>query len=196
MTFISLPGPVAYSPFRINALINHINTSLNSSAVVVIRSVYVHYVDISPKSDILSTETAQKQDSMSKLDILKALLEYDTQPDEKDQLTQTLLAALSASTADSTALPENSYLLRVLPRPGTISPWSSKATNIAQVCGLGDDVERIERGIALIIQVRKGFPFDEHLKSGVFLDFIYDRMTQVSVFHFFFFFVRDHQSNS
>ncbi|MDH5601394.1 MAG: phosphoribosylformylglycinamidine synthase [Gammaproteobacteria bacterium] len=34
----------------------------------------------------------------------------------------------------------------VIPRPGTISPWSSKATDIAHNCGL-KDVVRIERGI-------------------------------------------------
>ncbi len=34
----------------------------------------------------------------------------------------------------------------VVPRAGTISPWSSKATDIAQVCGL-DAVLRLERGI-------------------------------------------------
>jgi phosphoribosylformylglycinamidine synthase len=36
--------------------------------------------------------------------------------------------------------------LLVMPREGTISPWSSKATDIAHVCGLSA-VERIERGI-------------------------------------------------
>ena len=35
--------------------------------------------------------------------------------------------------------------LLTVPRPGTISPWSSKATDIAHVCGL-DFVKRIERG--------------------------------------------------
>ena len=34
-----------------------------------------------------------------------------------------------------------------MPRPGTVSPWSSKATDIAHVCGL-DAVRRIERGKA------------------------------------------------
>ena len=38
-------------------------------------------------------------------------------------------------------------LLLVVPRPGTISPWSSKATDIAHSCGL-HDVVRLERGIA------------------------------------------------
>ncbi|HEY4748400.1 MAG TPA: hypothetical protein VIH38_12565, partial [Steroidobacteraceae bacterium] len=36
--------------------------------------------------------------------------------------------------------------LLVVPRAGTISPWSSKATDIARVCGL-QGVRRIERGI-------------------------------------------------
>ena len=36
-------------------------------------------------------------------------------------------------------------LFLVLPRPGTISPWSSKATDIASHCGL-EAVERLERG--------------------------------------------------
>ena len=38
-------------------------------------------------------------------------------------------------------------LLLVVPRPGTISPWASKATDIAHNCGLAN-IQRIERGIA------------------------------------------------
>ena len=38
-------------------------------------------------------------------------------------------------------------MLLVVPRFGTVSPWSSKATDIAHVCGLVN-VVRIERGIA------------------------------------------------
>ena len=37
--------------------------------------------------------------------------------------------------------------LVVIPRPGTVSPWSSKASDIARACGLSA-VERIERGVA------------------------------------------------
>jgi len=37
--------------------------------------------------------------------------------------------------------------IRVIPRFGTRSPWSTKATDIARHCGLGS-IERIERGIA------------------------------------------------
>ncbi len=40
----------------------------------------------------------------------------------------------------------------VAPRPGTISPWSSKATDIAHICGLAK-VKRIERAIAYWIDI-------------------------------------------
>ncbi|MDQ2075370.1 phosphoribosylformylglycinamidine synthase [Marinimicrobium sp. ABcell2] len=39
----------------------------------------------------------------------------------------------------------------VVPRPGTISPWSSKATDIARNAGL-DKVNRIERGVRYVIE--------------------------------------------
>ncbi len=42
-------------------------------------------------------------------------------------------------------------LLLVVPRLGTISPWSSKASEIARICGL-DPVERLERGIAYRVE--------------------------------------------
>ncbi|WP_420554930.1 phosphoribosylformylglycinamidine synthase [Neptuniibacter marinus] len=41
-------------------------------------------------------------------------------------------------------------LFLVVPRPGTISPWSSKATDIAHNCGL-TSVKRLERGIAYYV---------------------------------------------
>ena len=49
--------------------------------------------------------------------------------------------------ATEVGLPEDAELLLVVPRPGTISPWSSKASDIARNCGL-DSVRRIERGVA------------------------------------------------
>ncbi|MDP4529732.1 phosphoribosylformylglycinamidine synthase [Alkalimonas delamerensis] len=42
-------------------------------------------------------------------------------------------------------------MLLVTPRPGTISPWSSKATDIAHNCGLSS-VVRLERGVAYYVQ--------------------------------------------
>lgn len=42
-------------------------------------------------------------------------------------------------------------LFLVTPRPGTISPWSSKATDIAHNCGL-EQIVRLERGTAYYIE--------------------------------------------
>ena len=48
---------------------------------------------------------------------------------------------------------ERGVHLTITPRVGTISPWSSKATDIAQVCGLGT-VRRIERGTLYFIDAQ------------------------------------------
>ena len=47
----------------------------------------------------------------------------------------------------------------VVPRPGTISPWASKATDIAHNCGL-DAIRRIERGIVYYIDSRDTLPLE------------------------------------
>lgn len=53
-----------------------------------------------------------------------------------------LCRLLDATTA---RLPTADSALYIVPRLGTLSPWSSKATDIAKVCGL-TGVQRIERG--------------------------------------------------
>ncbi|KIW79730.1 phosphoribosylformylglycinamidine synthase [Fonsecaea pedrosoi CBS 271.37] len=68
---------------------------------------------------------------------------------------------------------EPSTVLYVLPRPGTISPWSSKATNIAHVCGLQKVVRRIERGVRITVYLENGQSLG---RSS--LDFLHDRMTE------------------
>ena len=62
--------------------------------------------------------------------------------------TEKLQALLSAVRVDTPAAGQNLFL--ITPRIGTISPWSSKATDIAHNCGL-DGVERIERGMAVYV---------------------------------------------
>ncbi len=70
-------------------------------------------------------------------------------------------------------------LFLVIPRPGTISPWSSKATDIAHNCGL-DAIERVERGIAYRASTRNGVQLLGADRSAL-LPLIHDRMTE-SVF--------------
>jgi len=71
--------------------------------------------------------------------------------------------------------PEGELIL-VTPRPGTISPWSSKATDIAHNCGLVN-IERIERGV---IYYLKGDLTGRDLADAA--ELLHDRMTE-SVFY-------------
>ena len=56
------------------------------------------------------------------------------------------LDALLLSGDKPAKLSRGTKTLYVVPRPGTISPWSSKATDIARACDI-DAIDRIERGI-------------------------------------------------
>jgi len=71
----------------------------------------------------------------------------------------------------------------VAPRPGTISPWSSKATDIAHLCGL-TNVRRIERVVSFTIDLGEtapGFPFSQLSAPQLqtLAAQLHDRMTQV-----------------
>ena len=74
---------------------------------------------------------------------------------------------------------DDGELALVIPRPGTISPWASKATDIARSCGL-DAITRIERGIGyrLLTRTRAHLTAGER---GVVSPQIHDRMTEVVV---------------
>ncbi len=73
---------------------------------------------------------------------------------------------------------EAAGLKLVVPRLGTQSPWSSKATDIARRCGL-DTVLRIERGVALWL---KGLDLADPQGQDAVDHLLHDRMTQ-SVLH-------------
>ncbi|HBS79483.1 MAG TPA: phosphoribosylformylglycinamidine synthase [Pseudomonas sp.] len=64
-------------------------------------------------------------------------------------------------------------LFLVIPRFGTISPWSSKASDIARNCGL-DKIQRLERGIAYYVEG----DFSE-ADAGLIAAALHDRMTQL-----------------
>ncbi|HEX4150942.1 MAG TPA: phosphoribosylformylglycinamidine synthase [Steroidobacteraceae bacterium] len=89
----------------------------------------------------------------SQLEILGKLLTYGPRPQLRAERGQSLL---------------------VTPRRGTVSPWSSKATDIAQVCGLAD-VRRLERGTIYAIEATAELGADELEALGAAL---HDRMTE------------------
>ncbi|MBF0218903.1 MAG: phosphoribosylformylglycinamidine synthase [Gammaproteobacteria bacterium] len=70
------------------------------------------------------------------------------------------------------ALPVNGSEFLVVPRLGTISPWSTKATDIAHNCGLSG-VERIERGVRYRVNVTL-----DSLQWQALLPTLHDRMTE------------------
>ncbi len=70
--------------------------------------------------------------------------------------------------------PESEQLMVVVPRPGTISPWSSKATDIAHNCGL-KKIVRMERGTAYHLDMQPVDSDTLHALQGI----LHDRMTQV-----------------
>ena len=83
---------------------------------------------------------------------------------------QALLAAQSVEQTPKAR--EGLHLFLVTPRLGTISPWASKATNIAENCGL-EGIERIERGMAVWLEGRLN---DEQKQQWSAL--LHDRMTE------------------
>ena len=70
----------------------------------------------------------------------------------------------------------------VIPRFGTISPWASKATDIAHNCGM-TDIRRIERGILYVVHLKSGLLggvkklSDEGIAAVQAL--LHDRMTEM-----------------
>ncbi|MEE9412531.1 MAG: phosphoribosylformylglycinamidine synthase, partial [Methylococcales bacterium] len=71
---------------------------------------------------------------------------------------------------------DRANVIWAIPRIGTISPWSSKATEIIQRCGL-EAIHRVERGICYQIEC-----VDEQTlalqQESVLTSLLYDRMTQ------------------
>ncbi|KAI6121795.1 PurM, N-terminal-like protein [Pisolithus sp. B1] len=65
----------------------------------------------------------------------------------------------------SEAVKKGENVVYVVPRTGSISPWSSKATDIAAICNLGNHIERIERGVVYVFRMTDGSTFDPY--SGV-----------------------------
>jgi phosphoribosylformylglycinamidine synthase len=116
---LTLLGSQALSEFRIQRLLERLQAL--EPAVTALGAQFVHFVDCRRELDAL--ERAR----------LEQLLDDGGAPMPPNN------AAASGSPA--------AWPVLVLPRPGTISSWSSKASDIAQVCGL-QAVRRIERGVS------------------------------------------------
>ena len=140
-----LPGPPALSAFRLAKLAERL--AAVDPAIRLIGARYVHFAHLQR-----SLDEAQRA-------VLEGLLAYGgVAPD---------------AGGDLAAAPGETLLLTV-PRPGTISPWASKATDIAHHCGL-DALHRVERGVAYTLLLPAELP--EAATTAV-RALLFDRMTE------------------
>ncbi|MCC9597371.1 phosphoribosylformylglycinamidine synthase [Rubrivivax sp. JA1055] len=105
---------------------------------------------------------------------------FDAEP---DAATRERLAALLA-VGDPYDGPSEGELVVVMPRLGTVSPWASKATDIAHNCGLA--VHRVERVTEYRLTVKGGFfggakPLADEERAAV-AAVLHDRMTESVAF--------------
>ena len=89
--------------------------------------------------------------------------------------SQQLANTLDYGTA-SDSPPVDDVQLVVTPRPGTISPWSSKATDILKNSGM-TQLRRIERGVAYRLCDTQGAVLSGQALSAL-LPLLHDRMTE------------------
>ncbi len=144
---LELQGGAALSEFRRTELLNLLRVRV--PAIQNMSAQFVHFVDQSAPLGV-------EQDSL-----LQAILIYGRAN-----------APMESDVPRDGGHPDQELI--VIPRFGTISPWSSKASDIAQICGL-TNVRRIERGIAY------GLGLDRPLKTGELEDIaaaLHDRMTE------------------
>jgi len=87
---------------------------------------------------------------------------------------------LDARTDAAVATPRHALILRVVPRPGTVSPWASKATDITHRCGLAQ-IRRVERGLQYVVTPSRGVSGSKTFTTAQYAQLaalLHDRMTQ------------------
>jgi phosphoribosylformylglycinamidine synthase len=96
-----------------------------------------------------------------------------------DQNETRQLKGLLSYGAETINNPLNSFKIIVIPRPGTISPWSSKASDIAHNSGL-DKIIRLERGRVYSFKLNDSDTLNEE-QITLLKPHIHDRMTEILI---------------
>ncbi|KAG2135460.1 CobB/CobQ-like glutamine amidotransferase domain-containing protein [Suillus clintonianus] len=151
-----LPGSSALSSSKRQALFQHIK-AINPD-VISVDAVYIHLVKSPSQSlqdDLANKASPQRQ-------AIDLLLDYG----DDIRLPST-----------SAALDSGHNVFYVLPRAGSISPWSSKATDIAGICNLSQRIDRLERGVAFVFQLANDQDLGKEELSAL-SHLLHDRMTQ------------------
>ncbi|MBT4262204.1 MAG: phosphoribosylformylglycinamidine synthase, partial [Thiotrichales bacterium] len=144
-----ISGGPALSKFRAQKMESLLRSSVSVVDKVVTQ--LIHFVDV------------ERELSSDELLVLEQLLKYGPTHSAKD----------SANKLNNSKV-ENVESWVVVPRLGTISPWSSKATDIANNCDLSA-VRRIERGVVWTIGFSSKLAEDDRDRI---LSIIHDRMLE------------------
>ncbi|WWC64690.1 phosphoribosylformylglycinamidine synthase [Kwoniella dejecticola CBS 10117] len=158
-----LSGSSAITSSRRNVLLKAFQAHIPT--ITSVDAVHLHLVN--PASDDSAALLADEKSNERA--ILNALLAYGD--NEQLDSTKDFIEGGMKGSVGGTA-----NALYILPRAGTISPWSSKATDIAMICRLKEHVTRLERGALYLITASEpiSLPVIHHE-----LHLIHDRMTQL-----------------
>lgn len=177
-------GASALSTFRAEKLLQRLQAVMPT--VTQIRGQYVYFCEYT--GQLSSTQQTQlttllQAETWDAFSFASSDPEYEYE--EYVQETLTVAAANNGvvsqqtriTTASTSSPAEGCYIL-VVPRLGTISPWSSKATDIVHNSGL-DNVQRVERGVMYTL-----IASDEisPTKRQALADVLHDRMTESVLF--------------
>ncbi|MFK5984721.1 MAG: phosphoribosylformylglycinamidine synthase [Pseudomonadota bacterium] len=145
---LTLNGSTALTDSKSKQLLSRLQ--LISSDIKQINSQFIHFIESQPS--LLDNE----------INTLKKLLSYGSQA-----------AQIQPIETSDTA---NNFNFIVIPRIGTISPWASKASDIAHNCGL-EKITRIERGSLYQLCLNSSATLSESQLSAVHA-LLHDRMTE------------------
>lgn len=124
---------------------------------------------------------ASVQQQVSSVTNLTSEYRYFIEVDGDSDLSvneQSVIETLLEAKQQASASLESENFFLVTPRPGTISPWSSKATDIVHNSGV-TDVVRVERGIAFFVETSAELSSQQW---QLIAQALHDRMTE-SVFN-------------
>jgi len=153
-----LVGPSVYSESRLEALRKQVQSLVPQ--ITSLDAIFIHLV-LTPSADAQRTLSSDKSEYKKTLDSILAYGDDFARPETRQ--------------ACGSVAKNGIY---VLPRHGSISSWSSKATDIARMCHLGDYVQRLERGVYFHATVSSGSSLSEDDWKYI-SHLLHDRMTQI-----------------
>ncbi len=177
-------GTPALSTFRVEKLLQRLQAAF--SFVEHVNAHYVYFVDT------LRELTAREQQQLCEILQAEAWDAFSFAPQDPEYHYSADIVGLSVVNNNDTAVAMatkttltlsqdavvNDVLALVAPRIGTISPWSSKATDIIYNSGL-TEVNRVERGIMYSIKTPVTLSSYDQQQLA---ELLYDRMTESVLF--------------